>query len=118
MGFKIRAHAIGERVRATILEMTTAVDSVTANSKSRRPVIPPINARGRKTATRDSVVATTANAISYCGASPHFVDIGIDALGMSPTVLKSHLNEIAEQNLERLFGRKDRGTLHGDGDDR
>ncbi len=28
------------------------------------------------------------------------------------------LNEIAEKNIEKLFSRKERGTLHGDGDNR
>lgn len=29
-----------------------------------------------------------------------------------------HLTNVAEQNLKKLAGRKERGTLHGDGDDR
>lgn len=28
------------------------------------------------------------------------------------------LNEIAEKNIEKLFSRKERGTLHGNGDNR
>jgi len=38
----------------------------------------------------------TANAISYCNATPHFVDVDKDTLGLSPTLLKKHLQEIAE----------------------
>lgn len=32
--------------------------------------------------------------------------------------LKLALSDVAESNIEELSGRKDRGTLHGDGDDR
>lgn len=34
------------------------------------------------------------------------------------TELKLDLNEIAEKNIEKLFSRKDRGVLNGDGDNR
>lgn len=34
------------------------------------------------------------------------------------TELKLDLNEIAEKNIEKLFSRKDRGVLSGDGDNR
>ena len=38
----------------------------------------------------------TANAISYCGASPHFVDVDRDTMGMSPSILEEYLDEITE----------------------
>jgi perosamine synthetase len=38
----------------------------------------------------------TANAISYCNATPHFVDVDKETLGLSPSLLKKHLSEIAE----------------------
>lgn len=34
------------------------------------------------------------------------------------TELGLSLDQIAATNIERLFSRKERGTLHGDGDDR
>jgi len=34
------------------------------------------------------------------------------------TELKLDLNDIAEKNIEKLFSRKDRGVLSGDGDNR
>jgi perosamine synthetase len=37
----------------------------------------------------------TANAISYCNAVPHFVDIAPDTLGVCPVLLRKHLQEIA-----------------------
>jgi len=40
-------------------------------------------------------IATT-NAISYCNATPHFVDVDKTTLGLSPSLLKMHLSKIAE----------------------
>lgn len=38
----------------------------------------------------------TANAISQCGAVPHFVDSAEETLGLDPVALKSYLERIAE----------------------
>jgi len=38
----------------------------------------------------------TANAVSYCGAIPHFVDSSLTTLGLDPYKLESYLKEIAE----------------------
>ncbi len=38
----------------------------------------------------------TANAISYCGAAPHFLDVETETLGICPVKLENHLNEISE----------------------
>lgn len=38
----------------------------------------------------------TANAASYCGATPHFVDSNEKDLGVCPVKLEKHLSEIAE----------------------
>jgi perosamine synthetase len=38
----------------------------------------------------------TANAISYCNATPHFVDVDKETLGLSPSLLRVHLEKIAE----------------------
>jgi perosamine synthetase len=37
----------------------------------------------------------TANAVSYCGATPHFVDSALDTLGVDPARLADYLREIA-----------------------
>jgi len=37
----------------------------------------------------------TANAIKYCDATPHFVDVDKETMGMSPSLLKEYLKEIA-----------------------
>ncbi len=41
-----------------------ATDSVTANSRNRRPGRPPMNSMGMKTATSETLIATTVNPTS------------------------------------------------------
>ena len=52
----------------------------------------------------------TANAISQCGAVPHFVDSAEDTLGLDPAALKDYLAHIAEPVegglRNRLTGRR------------
>lgn len=52
----------------------------------------------------------TANAVSHCGASPHFVDSHPQNLGLDPFVLDEYLQSVAETTAEgvrnRLTGRR------------
>ncbi len=52
----------------------------------------------------------TANAISYIGAIPHFVDVDKDTMGMSPSLLRNYLTGIAELKnghcYNKLTGRR------------
>lgn len=52
----------------------------------------------------------TCNAISYSGASPVFVDVDKDTMGMSPTALESFLKQNAEmrngQLINKVSGRR------------
>lgn len=48
----------------------------------------------------------TANAVSYIGAFPHFVDCEENTLGMSSTALRSHLSLIAEIRSGYCFNKK------------
>lgn len=47
----------------------------------------------------------TANAISYCGAIPHFVDSEESTLGVDPYKLKIYLEEITEQRPDGCYNR-------------
>jgi len=47
----------------------------------------------------------TANAVSYCGAVPHFVDSAADTLGLDPAALDEHLRRIAERRGDALVNR-------------
>ncbi|KAB2928673.1 MAG: LegC family aminotransferase [Dechloromonas sp.] len=52
----------------------------------------------------------TANAVSYCGAVPHFVDSCEQTLGVDPLALSAYLERIAERTPEgfrnRITGRR------------
>jgi aminotransferase in exopolysaccharide biosynthesis len=47
----------------------------------------------------------TCNAISYAGAKPLFVDVDIDTMGMSPSALKSFLEDNAEKRVDGTFNK-------------
>lgn len=48
----------------------------------------------------------TANAVSYCGAIPHFVDSEEKTLGLDPVKLYDYLKEISEIRPEGCFNRQ------------
>jgi len=48
----------------------------------------------------------TANAVSYCGAIPHFVDSDEITLGLDPQRLDQYLKEIAEIRTTGCFNKK------------
>lgn len=47
----------------------------------------------------------TANAVSHCGAVPHFVDSDGDTLGLCPAALRSYLKVIAERSAGGIRNR-------------
>jgi len=47
----------------------------------------------------------TANAVSYCGASPHLVDSEEKTLGMDPIALREYLNDITEIRNKQCINR-------------
>ena len=49
--------------------------------------------------TQPLTFIATANAISYCGAKPVFVDVDRDTMGLSPGKLKKWLDEFTEQRI-------------------
>jgi len=49
--------------------------------------------RGTEVITQPLTFIATANAISYCGAIPIFLDVDMDTLGLSPKALKDWLEE-------------------------
>ena len=48
----------------------------------------------------------TANAVSYCGATPHFVDCEEITLGVDPVALAAYLEEIAELKAGACINRQ------------
>jgi perosamine synthetase len=47
----------------------------------------------------------TANAVSYCGATPHFVDSEERTLGVDPHALRKYLQDIAEIRSGQCFNK-------------
>ena len=48
----------------------------------------------------------TANAISYCGAVPHFIEVEEKSLGVAPGCLAHHLGKTAEMRSGECFNRE------------
>ncbi len=48
----------------------------------------------------------TANAICYNGATPHFVDVEKNTLGIDPEFLRDYLTEISTKKSGKLFNKK------------
>lgn len=48
----------------------------------------------------------TANAVSHCGAVPHFVDSAYDTLGLDVAALAAHLDQVAELRDGVCFNRQ------------
>ena len=48
----------------------------------------------------------TANAVSYVGATPHFVDVDEKSLGIDPVKLEEYLNNISEIKNGECFNKK------------
>ncbi|MED4780394.1 LegC family aminotransferase [Brevibacillus choshinensis] len=47
----------------------------------------------------------TANAVTYCGAIPHFVDSSYETLGLDPVKLDLYLKEIGEQHKDGCYNK-------------
>ncbi len=62
--------------------------------------------------TQPLTFIATANAISYCGASPVFLDVDIDTMGLSPNSLKKWLEENTiqkasdKQTINKITGKR------------
>ena len=55
--------------------------------------------------TQPLTFIATANAISYCNATPHFVDVDKETMGLSPTSLKKRLQEVAEIKNGKCYNK-------------
>lgn len=56
--------------------------------------------------TQPLTFIATANAISYCGAHPVFVDVDKDTMGLSPEKMKNWLSENAEIKNNNCFNKQ------------
>ena len=63
-------------------------------------------ARGDEVLVPALTFVATANAVAYCGATPHFVDSDELSLGVDPRKLSDYLGEIAEVRPQGAFNRR------------
>ncbi len=65
---------------------------------------------GDEVLTQALTFIATANAIKYANATPHFVDVDKDTMGLSPSLLDKYLTEITEiknnQCYNKITGKK------------
>lgn len=57
--------------------------------------------RDTEVITQPLTFVATANAITYCGAHPVFIDVDMDTLGLSPSVLRTWLNNSTIQRFNK-----------------
>lgn len=55
----------------------------------------------------------TANAVRYCHAIPHFVDVEMETLGVDPDKLASYLNDNALVNKDSCYNKKTSRRMKG-----
>ena len=55
--------------------------------------------------TQPLTFVAIANAISYCGASPVFLDVDMDTMGLSPAAIEAWLEEFAELRINQTTSK-------------
>lgn len=54
----------------------------------------------------------TANAVRYCGATPHFIEVSMDTMGADPYALQQYLESISTRNREgKLINKETQQTI-------
>ena len=61
---------------------------------------------GDEVITQSLTFVATANAVSYNGATPIFIDVDKDTMGMSPDALKMFLEEYGEKKEDGVYNKK------------
>ena len=61
---------------------------------------------GDEVLTQPLTFIATANAINYCQATSHFVDVDKETMGLSPSLLKNHLEQVAELREGKCYNKQ------------
>ena len=88
---------------AKITELTHAVATVNGTAALHIAMLLVGVEKDTEVLTQALTFVATCNAISYCQATPHFVDVARDTLGMCPQALKLHLEAITEVRDGQCF---------------
>jgi hypothetical protein len=106
---------MGVVVSEMIMDTTMAVERVTANSRKRRPTIPPINRRGIKTAISEMLMVKTVKPISsapFSAAAKGFMPSSRWRVMFSITTMASSTTNPVE--MVRPSARGCRGCIRTD----
>jgi len=90
LGNYVGGYAVAVVNGTAALEMTMRLVGVQANDEVLVPAL---------------TFVATANAVSYCGAFPHFIDSEAASLGVDPSALADYLSDIAEVKSDACFNR-------------
>ena len=119
----LKAHMHGVVVSEMTIEMTMAVESVTANSRKRRPTMPPIIRMGMKTAISDMLMEKTVKPISCApfiaaakGSMPLF-KMPRDVLHHHDGIVNHKSRGDGERHQRQVVERVAEQVHHGEGSD-
>lgn len=96
------------------------VESYTSNYTNTRKAVAVVNGtaalqialriigvnKGDEVITQALTFVATANAITYNGAKPVFIDVDKDTMGLSPKALENFLSEYAEKRGDKIINKK------------
>ena len=108
-GFSSRAHIIGVAVSDTASDTRIATESVTANSRKRRPTIPPMSRMGMNTAISEKLIDSTVKLTSFAPSSAAWKGVRPRSMWRetfsSTTIASSTTNPVAMVSAirDRLF---------------
>ena len=128
-----REHSIGASVSDTSAE--TAIEAVTvkANSRNRRPMMPPMSSSGMNTAISETLIDSTVKPISRepliaaSNGGVAVLDVAVDILDHDDGIVdheadrdgQRHQREVVEAEVEQVHGRAraEQRQRHGDARD-
>ena len=108
--FSQRAASIGVSVKLTSSDTMIANAIVSPKLYMKRPTMPPMNATGRKTATSDSVVASTARPISRVASTAAW-NGSIVLLLDEPVDVLEHDDRVVDHDADRQRQREQRDRV-------
>src|ERR1700722_7292546 len=97
------AHIIGVSVNAMMPDMTMATLTVTANSRNRRPMMPPMNSSGMNTAISENVIDTMVKPLSRAPRSA--ASIGGTPLSTCRAMFSTIVDDEADRDGQRHQGK-------------
>ena len=117
------AQSMGVSVSEMTAEMTTAIDSVSANSRNMRPTMPVMNSSGMNTAMSETVSDTTVKPISRapssaaCSGVLAVLDVADDVLDHHDGVVDDEAGADGQRHQRQIVEREARRPHQREGGD-